>query len=278
MCKNIFSFLIVGILLSSCKKDVVDEAAQETSLIKLRAGFIPVTNADRNTKTVTLHNVSQRDSSILWNFGDGNTSTVRLNEYTYETSGTYVITLSVSDGVMMDTYADTIRIIEQPNDTLSFANGNATASDSRFCKGNSVTLDVIYPEPLDSIKWFLDGNVFASSKTVTNLSLGVGYHDVGLHLYLNEDSVLEYFVNDLLQVMPNPIGDFSSLSTKLNASFFNETVNSISFYWSFGDGYVSKETAPQHIYEMPGEYEVMLISRSSYGCHNIFKKSITIVE
>lgn len=46
----------------------------------------------------------------LWNFGDGNTSTLQNPTHTYLTTGTYTVTLEVSNGVSTDTETKSIAI------------------------------------------------------------------------------------------------------------------------------------------------------------------------
>ena len=47
--------------------------------------------------------------------------------------------------------------------------------------------------------------------------------------------------------------------------FSNESENSISFEWDFGDGYISDEVHPTHIYMASGSFQVMLKAFSRNG-------------
>ncbi len=53
---------------------------------------------NQNLNIVTCANLSLGATSILWDFGDGDTSSVQNPTHTYTAPGTYIITLTVSDG------------------------------------------------------------------------------------------------------------------------------------------------------------------------------------
>lgn len=53
----------------------------------------------QNGAVVTFNNTSSQGSSYLWSFGDGNTATTPIARHTYAASGTYTVTLTISDGL-----------------------------------------------------------------------------------------------------------------------------------------------------------------------------------
>jgi len=55
-------------------------------------------------------------------------------------------------------------------------------------------------------------------------------------------------------------------------SFINNTSDASSFQWDFGDGGVSQQINPQHIYYLPGVYTVGLIAENSFGCRDTIIK------
>ncbi len=61
--------------------------------------------------------------------------------------------------------------------------------------------------------------------------------------------------------------------------FFNNTSqDAYSFEWDFGDGYISNETNPVHIYQLTGTYEVILSAISKKGVEDKAKMTITLLE
>jgi Zn-dependent metalloprotease/PKD repeat protein len=83
---------------------------------------------------VNFTNTSVNGSTYLWNFGDGDTSTVANPVHTYTTSGSYTVTLDVDGGPCgNDSYTNTNYInINLPS--------SPTAPSAAVCPGNSATL------------------------------------------------------------------------------------------------------------------------------------------
>jgi len=61
--------------------------------------------------------------------------------------------------------------------------------------------------------------------------------------------------------------------------FFNNTSqNAVSFEWDFGDGYISNEPNPVHIYQLAGSYEVVLTAFSKKGVESMASMTISLLE
>lgn len=52
----------------------------------------------------------------------------------------------------------------------------------------------------------------------------------------------------------------------------------IAWEWSFGDGTVSKEKDPIHVFKMPGEFEVVLKAYDIFGCSSVQKEEVKVNE
>ncbi len=90
---------------------------------------LPVTFTDTSVAT---------GPSYMWNFGDGNTSTVKNPLHSYINTGVYNISLVVTDFVpCMDTAYGVVSV-----DSLGSA--SMTMSDTVLCLGNYVTLNAVY--------------------------------------------------------------------------------------------------------------------------------------
>ncbi len=60
-------------------------------------------------------------SEWAWDFGDGGTSTVQDPLYTYNTAGTFVVTLEVTNAQGSDTVTGTITVLESPDAAFTWA-------------------------------------------------------------------------------------------------------------------------------------------------------------
>jgi PKD repeat protein len=101
--------------------------------------------------SVHFMNTSIGSTNYFWNFGDSNTSTLVNPSHTFDTSGTYTVTLIIYDttacGIFTDTSTQTLTItvfnppippiITQSGDTLisSFVTGNQWFKDSILISG-----------------------------------------------------------------------------------------------------------------------------------------------
>lgn len=81
---------------------------------------------------------------------------------------------------------------------------------------------------------------------------------------------------------PDPIADFTFLDNNCNApcevSFQNNSKNSFSSFWNFGDGVTSYEPNPKHTFTKSADYNVTLTVYSSDGkIHNSITKIVKIM-
>jgi hypothetical protein len=73
------------------------------------------------------------NSTFLWQFGDGNTSTFQNPSYTYSTFGNFIITLQVKDALgCIATFSQTINIVATPLPTAT--------SPQAFCSNTNPTI------------------------------------------------------------------------------------------------------------------------------------------
>ena len=60
-------------------------------------------------------------------------------------------------------------------------------------------------------------------------------------------------------------------------SFFNETENSVGFWWDFGDGETSTDENPVHHYSAIGKYRVVFQATSKFGCADTTSSTVKII-
>ncbi len=119
---------------------------------------------------------------------------------------------------------------------------------------------------------FGDGQPADQLNNPTHLFEQEGYFDItltasddlGCSKTLQLDSLVEVF---------RPVAQFSTLDTlscSAHAVSFNNnsTGKNLRFSWDFGDGEVSAEENPNHIYATEGTYEVCLTVTDAIGCDN----------
>jgi gliding motility-associated-like protein len=182
-------------------------------------------------------------------------------------AGSYTIT--VTDA--LNCTADTTVIVDVPlpitlnmvagNDTCSLGNGAVQAQ----VLGGTAPFEYIWSAISDSASIY--DEAFTPSGWNTNLSPGdysVTVIDSGGCIATGEATV---------GLIPKPQADFLSRSkpeefSDPSVQFDNESLGAVSYEWHLGDGIISYEENPVHLYDTSGAFLVMLIAynEAEYGC------------
>jgi hypothetical protein len=70
--------------------------------------------------------------------------------------------------------------------------------------------------------------------------------------------------------------DTLDLSVNAYLTFTNSCVNSVLYFWTFGDGSSSTNVSPIHPYNSPGDYTVKLMSWGPSGCEDTISKIVHV--
>ncbi len=75
--------------------------------------------AGEDVGAIIVNKAKGNNKTYLWDFGDGNTSTLKLPEHTYASTGSYELCLTVSNSNCTDTFCQTLNITGKTNGPLS---------------------------------------------------------------------------------------------------------------------------------------------------------------
>jgi gliding motility-associated-like protein len=212
--------------------------------------------------------------SYQWNFGDGGSSTSADPSHTYNSSGSYPVTLIVtSSGGCTDTI--------KKNNLINLTTVNAAfTSANNACLGTAINFtNTSSPAPL-STQWYFGDGTTSNNINATHSYASTGTYQVKMIANFGGciDSALKTIV-----VNPVPVADFSnpiSIACKgpLNVPFTNLSTGANSYLWNFGDGNSSTQPNPSNNYLFEGGYTVSLTATNSFGCNSTVSKpgSVTI--
>ncbi|MDR2855967.1 MAG: PKD domain-containing protein, partial [Methanomicrobiales archaeon] len=200
------------------------------------------------------------DVSWLWEFGDGRTSTEQNPVHTYETLGTYMVSVTAIDAYEQTGFGSIEVNLELP------------PLDATF------TYEIDYQDPM-TVTFIGDGEAktwnweFGDGKTGTGQNIKHSYNMAGeMNVTLTvADAVQEKQLSQKLLIYTPPIDvDFAitliDAKKPFTVSFLDRSYGPIATWqWYFGDGRTSKEQNPVHTYNETGEYTVQLIITSQYG-------------
>jgi len=211
------------------------------------------------------------DSSInsvnrLWNFGDGDTSTLTNINHVYNSSGKYHVKLQINNSFgCSDSTVKTIIIPDAPLANFSL--------DSIVCKSEIIKI-INNSTAAETYQWYLQDSMISNLITPFDFSLySVGNYDIKLTVTGSgcADSLIKKVI---VNPKPQAIISFSEICN--GGKFYDSSINSIKSIWDFGDGNTSSLNVTDHIYDFSGNYLVKLIVLNSHGCTDSALKSITI--
>jgi PKD repeat protein len=218
--------------------------------------------------SIQFTNTSTNATNYLWDFGNGNTSTLPNPSITYTVLGSYTITLIAINA--NTNQADTLIVIDHIN-VLEPPDADFNASATNVCV-NSGTVSFTNTS-VNSISWiwdFGDGNSSSAQHPVHNYTTAGTYTVKLIATNVYNCSNIE-IKNLYITVNDKPTASFTATPT--NACDSNEVISfqststsAVSWLWNFGDGNTSTLQNPTHVYGITGNFNVSLIVTNSKGC------------
>ena len=214
-----------------------------------------------------------------WYFGDGTSYTGPTPPaHTYADSGTYVVTLVMSDALAC-------KSPDSVTHTLHFYPFNLSAS---FTIPDSICIGSTFAPTINLVNTTGTSWTFAPGQTSTAADPTHTYFAVGTYtVTLVASNPAACNGNDTLRetikVLSGPTADFSFTPTvpTPNAStvFTNLSTNATRYSWDFGDNTNSTDKDPTHQYNKTGNYKVCLSAYNATNCPaSICKEVPTDVE
>lgn len=236
---------------------------------------------------VKFINQSHLGNSYKWDFGDGATSTSANPTHVFINDGSDPLTFGVS----------------------------LEATSVYYCKDTIIKDISVYPAPEAQFTALPEVQPYPETTvTITNLTnpgdflfqwdLGDGSDIYETTDYSSFDHTYEWDGEDLSTktytivltasneycydireqqvtiTSPVPMADFEPSTqgcVPLEVQFYNNSLYTNEYRWHFGDGTISVEENPKHIFFDPGEYDVMLIAIGDGGKDTAYRK-VTVFE
>jgi len=214
-------------------------------------------------------------SSFIWDFGDGNFSTNRQARHTYQHPGTYQIQLSIRDEHgCSDSLKQLQRVYPRPE---------ADFVAAAVCEGQAVEFINLSSGPPATLtyQWNFGDGLYSQQPAPRHIYDTKGQYEVQL-VVKNEGNCRDTLLKPL-RVYATPMVDFHFSPGCMGdtATFFNQSVvespfpedSLMAYSWWFGDGEVSSERHPAHLYHDGEPYQVKLEATSTQGCKGTAEKT-----
>ena len=204
--------------------------------------------------------------SYSWNLGNGVILNADSVNFTYLTPGNYDVTLTVtSDHGCVGT--DLLRVNVYPNPSVSFT-GNDVCESSTTLFANTTTITA---GSVSQYVWSFGDGQTAVTPQASHTYQAAGTYPVVLTAVSNNGCMASS--TGTVRVHPNPTVQLNSGyqgCAPLNAMLFDQsaiTTGSITgWLWNFGDGAVSTDRNPTHLYTGSGSYDITLTVVTDHGC------------
>ena len=252
-----------------------DTATQTVTLTpKPKANFVvPNFNGCSNTNTINLSNTSVNAISYVWDFGDGNTSTLLNPAHTYSSAGTYTIKLYVTsvEGCV-DSISRSISLAPKPVAIFAINATTQCANSSFIFTNNSITTGTAF------YNWSFGDGSFSVSNSPSKTYSNAGNYTV--RLIVTNANGCKDTATQVVTVMAKPIASFNipfynNCSDNITLNLVNTSANATSYNWNFGDGTTSILNNPVKNYSTSGTYSIQLIATSANGCVDTITKQVS---
>ena len=224
---------------------------------------MPVTN----NSTVATGSLTR----FAWDFGNGNTSTVRVPAYVYATSGIKTVKLKVTSNIgCVDSSSSTVNVSNVPTPAFTKV-FDCVKEEVLFKNATSVNCGKI-----SAFAWdFGDGST-STTQNPTHKYAATGTYSVKFKIFLPGGFIDS--VTRSVTIAKKGVSGFTANDECFGDSvrFINASTNAASYTWDFDDKTSSTVENPVHFYRVAQSYDVTLIAKDGNECDDTTTKKVTV--
>lgn len=225
-----------------------------------------------NNKTISFNNTSSNIASFVWNFGDGNTSSLYSPSNTFTNYGTYTVSLITKNTIgCSDTLTQAVNVAALPTAVFSVNNVTQCLKNNSFNFTNT-SLNAT------TNNWNFGDGVGVTTTSPTHTYTAIGTYVVSLKTS-NINGCIDSAKTTVV-VNPSATANFAysgatNCTNNLTLVFNNQSTGNNSYLWNFGDGVNSSVVAPTHTYSVAGTYTITLTAINASGCSDSVSQTVT---
>lgn len=229
------------------------------------------TFTDRSTGPITTRS---------WSFGDGNSSTATNPTHTYGAPGVFTVTLTVGNGTIISTATRNL--------VVTTADAPVSAGFSFLPATPSIIDTVMFVDestgPVNAWAWNFGDNTTSNERNPAKRFETAGTYNVALSVTGSNGTTSTIAKVVTIATGSGGTGPVSAdFQLSHTAPTTNDTVTFTdksagtpnSWFWDFGDGYISTQQNPAHRFEKSGTFTVTLTAGKS-GSSSTTAKQITV--
>lgn len=224
------------------------------------ACLVPISawSSTANYYTQTFSNTSTNTGTTLWDFGDGNTSTLTNPTHIYAQAGSYTVCMTETNACGTDSTCSTVNVCTSMPVSSFTALPNQLDID---CFDGTSSVPTFW-------MWdFGDGNTSATASP-THTYATAGTYTVCL--IAGNGCGQDTSCQTVTVTCVNTVSNYTYSTTNLTTTFTNGSTGlPTSYLWDFGDGTTSTSQDPVHVYAASGSYIACLIASNVCGSDTI---------
>lgn len=264
----------------SCDGQKLSNPIVVSILAPADAGFTTSTSV----RTVQFTNTFTQTANLMWNFGDGNTSTSANPTHTYAKDSTYTVTLMAVNNCGGDTSSSSV-IIKTKDYAATSINGltsGCTLSNLAVIRLSVQNLRADAAQNV-SVAYQLNGGAVntgtlaalgANATATANFTQRADLSADGTYTikaWVNDAEDIDRSNDTITLTVVNQARPNASFLNQLGVngavSFVNTSTSDVAatYAWNFGDNATSTDANPTHTYTQTGTYSVTMIATSACG-------------
>jgi uncharacterized protein (TIGR02145 family) len=252
-------------------------------------GTAPIAAFTANTTNITAGgSVSFTDQSTnaptswLWTFGDGGSSTQQNPTHSYNSAGTFTVTLKATNTFGNNTATKSNYVTVTPAGTAPVA--AFIANTTSITTGSSVSFTDQSTNTPTSWLWNFGDGATSTEQNPTHNYSATGTFTVTLkatNSFGNNTATKSNYIT-VTPAGSAPVAAFTANATSITAgesvSFTDQSTNTpTSWLWNFGDGGSSTQQNPIRNYSAAGTYTVSLQVTNTFGNNTATKSNYITV-
>jgi gliding motility-associated-like protein len=267
-------YSVTAIDANGCVSPAATVAIDVTSLTASNVSVSPATAICFGQTTSVSSSVSGSTGpvTVAWSGGLGTGN----GPFTISPATTTTYTVTVTDACGNSVNA-TVPVTVNPLPVVELQNQTAAACEEvhlNFTDNTAANAGATY-------NWNFGDGTYSSQPNPVHTYSSTGTYNVMLTMTSVHGCVATASATNNVVVYPASIAAFTAEG--LDGStispqylFHNSSVNSASYFWTFGDGNNSTATDPLHVYALKGEYTVTLFTESADGCRDSLSRVVEI--
>jgi gliding motility-associated-like protein len=265
-----------GCVSRATKKDFIKIVPPSLKFLNLPdSGCAPVTVTPQ-----VQFDVVDGITSYFWNFGDGFTTVQQNPTRTYNTTGTYTVSLAITTGggcLQTLSLPAAVKVGSRPT-------ANFTGAPTNLCAGEPVSFLDLSTGTKTGWRWDFGDTANGALNGSTQPNPIYQYADTGIFtvkLYVFNNGCVDSVIKPNFVKAYGAVARFNytvNCTNKREVSFRDSSLNAQSITWDFGDGTIlANQKNPVHTFPALGTYNVKLTAIQGL-CTYVLTKKIRIID